>query len=94
MTLQHLLEFRSVIRHFLNFQQKAKFQRIQKIIRDQSELPIYHFKDQILSAVRDNQVVLIAGDTGCGKSTQVCMHIHSDMYMYTPYGKYKHVYVH
>ncbi|XP_019852260.1 PREDICTED: probable ATP-dependent RNA helicase DHX34 [Amphimedon queenslandica] len=71
LTLKHLLEFRSVIRHFLNFQQKTKFQRIQKIIRDQSELPIYQFKDQILSAVRDNQVVLIAGDTGCGKSTQV-----------------------
>lgn len=71
LTLQHLKEFRSVIRHFINFQQKTKFQRIQKIRRDQSELPIYQFKDQILSAVRDNQVILIAGDTGCGKSTQV-----------------------
>ena len=34
-------------------------------------LPIYEFKDEILETIQKNQVVLIAGDTGSGKTTQV-----------------------
>ena len=42
-----------------------------KIRRDQESLPIHHYKSQIISTIRSHQVVLVAGDTGCGKSTQV-----------------------
>lgn len=35
------------------------------------ELPIFHKKDIILDAVKNNEVILITGDTGCGKSTQI-----------------------
>ena len=42
-----------------------------KLKKDQANLPISHFREQIVSAVSNNQVVIIAGDTGCGKSTQV-----------------------
>ena len=38
-------------------------------------LPIYHFKDEILNAIEKNQVVIICGETGCGKSTQVPSYI-------------------
>ena len=34
-------------------------------------LPIAPFRDQILAAVASSQVVIIAGETGCGKTTQV-----------------------
>lgn len=34
-------------------------------------LPIYEFRDEILKQIRDSPVVVIQGDTGCGKSTQV-----------------------
>ena len=71
LTLEHLNEFRTVLRHFINFQQKQKFDRILKIRQDQVNLPIFQFKEHILIGVRDHQVILIAGDTGCGKSTQV-----------------------
>ena len=36
-----------------------------------SSLPITPFRDQILAAVSSSQVVIIAGETGCGKTTQV-----------------------
>lgn len=36
-----------------------------------ANLPIYHTHQDILKALRDNQVVVIEGSTGCGKSTQV-----------------------
>lgn len=35
------------------------------------DLPIMEFKKEILDAIKDNQVVVISGDTGCGKTTQV-----------------------
>ena len=42
-----------------------------KLKKDQANLPISNFKEQIIDALESNQVVIIAGDTGCGKSTQV-----------------------
>jgi ATP-dependent helicase HrpA len=35
------------------------------------ELPITVKKDEIVAAIRDNQVVIISGETGSGKSTQI-----------------------
>jgi len=35
------------------------------------ELPAFKQKEEVIDAVRDNQVVLLVGETGCGKSTQV-----------------------
>src|SRR6478609_9256629 len=34
-------------------------------------LPVSEKKDDILAAIRDHQVVIVAGETGSGKSTQI-----------------------
>ncbi|HBD10058.1 MAG TPA: hypothetical protein DCZ69_17540, partial [Syntrophobacteraceae bacterium] len=36
-----------------------------------SELPICAHRDEILAAIRDHQVLVITGQTGSGKSTQI-----------------------
>ncbi|WPD22191.1 MAG: DUF3418 domain-containing protein [Candidatus Electrothrix scaldis] len=36
-----------------------------------TQLPITDRKDEIVQAIRDNQVIVIAGDTGSGKTTQL-----------------------
>ncbi len=36
-----------------------------------AELPVSQRKDEILTAIRDHQVVIIAGETGSGKTTQI-----------------------
>lgn len=36
-------------------------------------LPIYAYRDEILATINSNQVVVISGETGSGKTTQVCM---------------------
>ncbi|MEN6440265.1 MAG: ATP-dependent RNA helicase HrpA [Syntrophobacter sp.] len=36
-----------------------------------AELPITDWRDRIISAIRENQVVVITGETGSGKSTQI-----------------------
>ncbi|XP_036144669.1 ATP-dependent RNA helicase DHX30 isoform X2 [Monomorium pharaonis] len=38
---------------------------------DNVTLPIHEFKDEIISKLENNRVLLIEGDTGCGKTTQV-----------------------
>ncbi len=35
------------------------------------ELPITHWRDELMEAIRDHQVVIVAGETGSGKSTQI-----------------------
>ncbi|KAI5462733.1 putative ATP dependent RNA helicase [Mariannaea sp. PMI_226] len=51
--------------------QKASSPKYQKMLQSRMQLPMWHFREQVLRAVDDNQVVIVCGETGCGKSTQV-----------------------
>ncbi|OXB52812.1 hypothetical protein ASZ78_014108, partial [Callipepla squamata] len=64
-------ELFSALLHYLDFAQKRSFSKLAKIRRDRSALPIARYREAILSAVARHRVVVVAGDTGCGKSTQV-----------------------
>lgn len=35
------------------------------------QLPMWHFRQQVLDTIEREQVVIVCGETGCGKSTQV-----------------------
>ena len=35
------------------------------------ELPVFEFKSQLLNMIKENNVILVKGETGCGKTTQV-----------------------
>ncbi|XP_076621574.1 ATP-dependent RNA helicase DHX30 isoform X2 [Colletes latitarsis] len=52
--------------NIINRNSARQFNRV-----DDKDLPIVHHKKEILDALKHNQVLLIKGDTGCGKSTQV-----------------------
>ncbi|GAB2223950.1 hypothetical protein Drorol1_Dr00004695 [Drosera rotundifolia] len=45
--------------------------KMKEIAEVRAKLPITSFRDVITSAVETHQVVLISGETGCGKTTQV-----------------------
>ncbi|KAJ1351625.1 Helicase associated domain (HA2) [Parelaphostrongylus tenuis] len=67
-----------LIRHFeyavqlsLDFSNDLKFKKMKDLRKSQRELPIAERKREILQLLENNQVLIIAGDTGCGKSTQV-----------------------
>ena len=51
---------------------------IQASIKNRSNLPIMNFKEEIMSNIHESPVVLIRGNTGCGKTTQVCQFILDD----------------
>lgn len=48
--------------------------------RPQSQLPIFHVRDKILSMLESNSVIIISGTTGCGKTTQVPQIILNDKF--------------
>ena len=51
---------------------KPTFKAMEK---SRETLPIHTYKAQLLQAIKENQVVIICGETGCGKSTQVPSYI-------------------
>ncbi|KAG0258984.1 hypothetical protein BG011_002879 [Mortierella polycephala] len=50
---------------------KANNVSFQALQMARAKLPAWSFKDQLVKAVRDNAVVIVCGETGCGKTTQV-----------------------
>lgn len=35
--------------------------------KEEEELPIMEYRDEIIDKIRNNRVVIITGETGCGK---------------------------
>ncbi|KAK3120042.1 hypothetical protein QOZ80_9AG0680360 [Eleusine coracana subsp. coracana] len=54
--------------------------QLRKIVENKSKLPISSFKQVIYSTLENHQVVLISGETGCGKTTQVPQYILDHMW--------------
>lgn len=68
---ERVTEFRQALLHYLDFGQKQAFARLAKLQRERAALPIAQYGRRILKTLKEHQVVVVAGDTGCGKSTQV-----------------------
>ncbi|XP_026689267.1 probable ATP-dependent RNA helicase DHX34 [Diaphorina citri] len=64
-------EWKLLLRTYLDFKQKEKFSTLMKIRETQNSLPVAQYKQEIIDTVLKERVVIIAGDTGCGKSTQI-----------------------
>ncbi|EYC14514.1 hypothetical protein Y032_0040g249 [Ancylostoma ceylanicum] len=84
--LQHVPPW--LIRHFeyavqlsLDFFNDLKFKKVKELRKSQKDLPIAERRQEIIELLKDNQVLIIAGDTGCGKSTQVPQYLLQSGYM-------------
>uniref|UniRef100_A0A0E0EKA8 RNA helicase n=1 Tax=Oryza meridionalis TaxID=40149 RepID=A0A0E0EKA8_9ORYZ len=47
---------------------------------ERKTLPIYKFRDELLKAVEEYQVIVIVGETGSGKTTQIPQYLHEAGY--------------
>ncbi|KZF21446.1 P-loop containing nucleoside triphosphate hydrolase protein [Xylona heveae TC161] len=51
--------------------QKSSNPAYQVMLKGRSQLPMWNFRDQLLTTADQQQVIIVCGETGCGKSTQV-----------------------
>ncbi|KAL5723084.1 RNA helicase [Ranunculus cassubicifolius] len=49
---------------------------VNKLQDDRKTLPIYPYREELLQAIRDHQVLVIVGETGSGKTTQIPQYLH------------------
>lgn len=56
-------------------------EQYKKMFQFRQRLPSFQHKEEIVDLVKRNKVVLIAGNTGCGKTTQVAQYILDDALM-------------
>ncbi|XP_011868007.1 PREDICTED: ATP-dependent RNA helicase DHX36 [Vollenhovia emeryi] len=60
------------------YREMQRHEAYQNMLKFRLKLPAYEKKSEILQLVDDNQVVVISGETGCGKTTQVAQFILDD----------------
>ncbi|KAJ0697803.1 putative RNA helicase [Helianthus annuus] len=51
-----------------------------KLLADRKTLPVYSYRESLLKAVEDHQVLIIVGETGSGKTTQIPQYLHEAGY--------------
>ncbi|CAN8106048.1 unnamed protein product [Discula destructiva] len=52
------------------WQRKSSTPRYQTMLQSRMQLPMWNFRQEVVDTVEREQVVIICGETGCGKSTQ------------------------
>ena len=68
--------FSTIVKHYLDFKQKERFNKLRKLRKFQATLPIAAYEKEIVAAVKNESILILAGDTGCGKSTQVPQYLY------------------
>ncbi|VFQ64111.1 unnamed protein product [Cuscuta campestris] len=56
---------------------KSAFEKLQA---DRKTLPIFPYRDELLQAINEHQVLVIVGETGSGKTTQIPQYLHEAGY--------------
>ena len=58
----------------------SDFSKKKTLKEQQQYLPIFASRSELLTIIRDNSVVVIVGETGSGKTTQLAQYLHEDGY--------------
>lgn len=54
---------------------------LEKTIKEQREyLPVFAVRQALLNVIRDNNVVIVVGETGSGKTTQLTQYLYEEGY--------------
>lgn len=58
----------------------SDFAKSKTMAQQRQYLPIYSVREELLQVIRENQVVVVVGETGSGKTTQLTQYLHEDGY--------------
>ena len=78
---QYMPSYRSSLQFFFQVEPEerevsAAQRKKQSIYETRKSLPIYKFREDLLQAIKDHQVLIIEGETGSGKTTQIPQYLH------------------
>ncbi|KAK3562219.1 hypothetical protein QTP86_030548 [Hemibagrus guttatus] len=62
----------------------SEFAKRKTLLEQRQYLPIFAVRQELLNIIRDNSIVIVVGETGSGKTTQLTQYLHEDGY--TSYG--------
>ncbi|KAK1680311.1 hypothetical protein QYE76_041159 [Lolium multiflorum] len=81
------IDFKEEAKFSQHLKEKAEavsdFAKSKSLAQQRQYLPIYTVRDDLLQVVRENQVVVVVGETGSGKTTQLTQYLHEDGYTTT-----------
>lgn len=67
--------------HMKNTSEAVSEFALRKTLKEQREyLPVYACRQQLLNITRENNVVVVVGETGSGKTTQLTQYLHEEGY--------------
>ncbi|KAL7746407.1 Pre-mRNA-splicing factor ATP-dependent RNA helicase PRP16 [Sorochytrium milnesiophthora] len=58
----------------------STFARTRTIKEQREYLPVFSAREELLQIIRENQIVVVVGETGSGKTTQLTQYLHEDGY--------------
>ncbi|PQQ16303.1 pre-mRNA-splicing factor ATP-dependent RNA helicase DEAH7 [Prunus yedoensis var. nudiflora] len=66
--------------HMKSGEAVSEFALSKTLSQQRQYLPIFSVRDELLQVIRENQVLLLLGETGSGKTTQLTQYLHEDGY--------------
>ncbi len=64
-----------------NDAEKVETKTVKKTVKEiRRSLPVFKVRDELMRVIRDNQVVIVVGETGSGKTTQLTQYLHEEGY--------------
>lgn len=64
-------------------EKEAKDKARKQMLEQRKRLPVYERRDELLQAIAENQIIIVQGETGCGKTTQIPQYLHEEGYTKT-----------
>ncbi|KAK4855434.1 hypothetical protein QYF36_007309 [Acer negundo] len=58
----------------------SDFAKSKTLAEQRQYLPIFSVREELLQVIRENQVIVVVGETGSGKTTQLTQYLHEDEY--------------
>ncbi|MEW5316382.1 MAG: hypothetical protein WDW38_007760 [Sanguina aurantia] len=66
--------------HLKKSEANSEFSRTKTLAEQRRSLPVYTVREELLQVIRENQIVVVVGETGSGKTTQMTQYLREDGY--------------
>jgi len=64
--------------HMKKSEAVSEFAKSKTMAEQRKYLPVYSVRDEMMQVIRENQVVIVVGETGSGKTTQMTQYLHEE----------------